>query len=387
MTLAAVLLGLGALVTWRLSVQFGTRAAPGRGHPVAIEVAPIERGAIEQRRSFTGTLDARGRFVVAANVGGRVERLFVDLADPVRQGQVVAELDDAEESAGVAEAAAELGVLRANLAEAESGLEIAERQLERTKALHRDGLVADTDLDLAQSQHLASKTKLAVAKAELRQGTAVHRRAHVRSGYTKVIASWSGDAKTRVVAERHVAEGDTVAPQDPLVKVVDVAPLIAVIHVTERDYAKLRPDQQGMLTTEAYPGRTFPAVIRRIAPVFRQSSRQARMELEVANADGQLKPGMFVRAELVVARAEEATIVPLAALADRAGETGVFVVDDAGSRVAWHAVRVGIEQDERVELLGSELRGRVVTLGHQLLDDGSAVTIPAPAAGRASEKP
>lgn len=385
--LVVALMAVGGLVAYRLSGPVKGAGSSQRGQPAAVEVASVEHGTIELRRTFTGTLDARARFVVAANVGGRVERLLVDLADPVSQGQVVAELDDAEQSAGVAEAAAELAVQRANLAEAQSAFEIAERQLKRTETLHREGLVADTELDAAKSRHLAESTRLEVAKAQVKQGAAARRRADVRSAYTKVIASWSGDTETRFVAERHVAEGDTVAPHDPLVTVVDLAPLIAVIYVTERDYGHLRIDQEATLTTEAFPDQRFVGVIQRIAPAFNRSSRQARVEIEVTNEDGRLKPGMFVRAELVLARAEGATIVPLAALASRNDETGVFVVSDDGSRVAWHPVEEGIRQGERVQVTGAGIEGRVVTIGHQLIDHGSAVIIPTQPTERATEGP
>lgn len=375
----ALVLALGALaglVAYRLAGS-GEARRSGRGGPAAVEVAPVERGAIELRRTFTGTLEARARFVVAANVGGRVERLLVDLSDPVAQGQVIAELDDAEQTQGVAEAGAELSVARANVADAEAALEIAERELRRLEGLEKGGLIPDAELDAVKSRYLARSTGVKVAKAELARAMASHRRARIRSDYTKVIATWSGDdEEPRAVAERHVAEGDNVAPNDPLITVVDLDPLDAVVHVTEREYGRLRAGQEATLTTDAYPGRTFPATIRRIAPVFHESSRQARMELEVANPERLLKPGMFVRTETVLERAEAATIVPLAALETREGKTGVFVVDEAGTKVAWRPVEVGIQEGDRIQIVGEGIEGRVVTLGQQLISDGSAVTIP-----------
>jgi RND family efflux transporter MFP subunit len=377
-----VLVAFVGLAAFRLSEHFKSGGPSARSFPAPVEVAPVERGAIELRRTFTGTIEARGRFVVAANVGGRVERLLVDLAAPVKQGQVVAELDDAEQTQSVVEASAELAVMRANLANAQSALVIAERELQRVQSLNQRGLVPDSDLDSAKSQHLARATGVEVAKAQLNQASAAQRRARIRSGYARVIAAWSGDDDTRVVAERHVAEGDTVAPNDPLITVVDLDPLMAVVHVTERDYGLVANEQHATLTTEAYPEKLFPAVIRRIAPVFRESSRQARMELEVPNPDGLLKPGMFVRAETVLDRVENATIVPLAALVTRDGKTGVFVVNEAGSQVKWQTVEVGIEQGDRVQVLGQGVEGRVVTLGQQLVGDGASITIPEPIADK-----
>ncbi|NNG47675.1 MAG: biotin/lipoyl-binding protein, partial [Deltaproteobacteria bacterium] len=75
----------------------GTRSAP-------VEVAPIQRGPIELKRTFSGTLEPRAEFVVAPKVSGRVERLAVNLADTVKRGQVVAELDNDEYVQAVAQA-------------------------------------------------------------------------------------------------------------------------------------------------------------------------------------------------------------------------------------------------------------------------------------------
>jgi multidrug efflux pump subunit AcrA (membrane-fusion protein) len=113
------------------------------------------------------------------------------------------------------------------------------------------------------------------------------------------------------------------------------------------------------------------------------------MELEIANPDHLLKPGMFVRAEVVLDRVDDATIVPLGALVTREGKTGVFVLDDAGDRVAWRVawrpVEVGIQHGDRVQVVGEGVAGSVVTLGQQLIDDGSAVTVPERAAAPVPE--
>ena len=118
--------------------------------------------------------------------------------------------------------------------------------------------------------------------------------------------------------------------------------------------------------------------------MFNENSRQARVEFELPNAEGLLKPGMFVRIEAVLERVARARVVPAAALSVRGGKTGVFVVDDAGETVSWRPVETGIREGERVQLVGpasEEVTGRVVTLGQQLIDDGSAVTIPDDAVG------
>ncbi len=159
--------------------------------------------------------------------------------------------------------------------------------------------------------------------------------------------------------------------------IVELDPITAVIFVTERDYGSLQPGQIAHFSTDAFPNQTFEGKIDRISPVFRESSRQARVELSLANPDGNLKPGMFVRAEITLQRVEDATVIPYAALSRRGAEEGTFVVSDDGQSVRWQAVKTGIRADESVEILDAKsLTGRVVTLGQHLIDDGSAITIP-----------
>ena len=116
--------------------------------------------------------------------------------------------------------------------------------------------------------------------------------------------------------------------------------------------------------------------VARIAPVFRSESRQARVELRVNNPDRRLKPGMFVRAQTVLARVEDATVVPEDALVTREGRNVVFVVSDDGKTVNERPVEVGVREQGRVQVIGEGLTGRVVTLGQQQLEDGTEVTIP-----------
>jgi RND family efflux transporter MFP subunit len=378
--LAVVLIvaaGLGWSVFIRLQeqeVSSGRRTGP-RTAPV--EVAQIQRGPITLQRTFSGALEATAEFVVAPKVSGRVERLGVDLADTVKRGQIVAELDNDEYLQAVVQAEAELEVAKANLVEAGSALEIATRGFRRNEKLRQTGVASESQFDAAKADQLAKQAQLEVARAQVTRAQASLETAKIRLGYTKVSADWTGGDRQRVVAERYVDEGETVSANTPLLAIVELDPITGVIFVTEKDYTRLQRGQAASLTTDAYPGELFQGRIERIAPVFRQATRQARVELIIENPQYRLKPGMFIRATVVLDRVAEATIVPEQALTTRNDRTGVFVIDEDNLTVAWHEVKVGIREGERVQVQGKGLTGRVVTLGQQLLDNGSRITIPA----------
>lgn len=374
------LLAAGILAIWlfqSLRQEGGETSQQNRPPQSApVEVAPIERGPIELRRTFSGALEAPAQFVVAPKVSGRIERLVVNMADRVKRGQLVVELDNEEYVQAVAQARAELAVARANLAEALSSLEIAVRDLERVTRLHQRGVASEANLDSARANQLAKKAQLEVARAGVTRAEAALETARIRLGYTRITADWSGGDDNRVVAERLVDEGQTVAANAPLLRIVELDPITGVIFVTEKDYGLLQPGQEAILTTDAYPGITFTGRIERIAPIFREATRQARVEFSVANPSQQLKPGMFIRATVVMDRVEEAIIVPEQSLTVRDEKTGVFVVNEDGTSVSWMEVRVGVREDGRVQVTGEGLAGRVVTLGQQLIGDGSPIVIP-----------
>lgn len=376
----APLIVVATILGWRVLVQIqeqrGLESLLRKSTPAPVEVAAIQRGPIELRRTFSGALEATAEFVVAPKVSGVVEVVSVDISDPVKRGQVVAKLDDDEYVQAVAQARADLEVAKANLAEARSALEISNRELNRIETLRKRGVMSESQLDAARADQLAKKARLEVAEAQVTRAEALLETARIRLGYTKVNADWTGGDDQRTVAERYVDAGETVSANARLLSIVELNPIMGVIFVTEKDYAQLRPGQPVSLSTDAYPGEEFPGLIDRIAPVFRQATRQARVQLNVDNPRHRLKPGMFIRATVVLQRMAEAIIVPERALTRRGDQVGVFVVNEQDLTVVWREVRVGIHDGERVQVEGEGLTGRVVTLGQQLVNDGAAISIP-----------
>jgi RND family efflux transporter MFP subunit len=373
--LMVFVIGAVAGLGWLIYSQFQGRSVSGKNgsasRPVPVEVAQIQRGPIALQRTFSGELEALAEFVVAPKVSGRVLRVIVNIADTVKRGQVVAELDNDEYVQAVAQAQADLEVARANLSEAKSALDIANREFKRTESLLKRGIASDSEFDAVRQDRLAKQAQLKVAEAQVTKAESSLETANIRLRYTRVTAGWTGGNENR-----YVDEGQTVAANAPLLLIVELNPIIGVVFVTERDYANLKPGQLVALTTDAYPGENYSGRIDRIAPVFRKSTRQARIEMTIDNSQHRLKPGMFIRATVVLDRVAETTIVPEQALTKRADRNGVFIVSEDGRSVTWREVKPGIREGDRLQVEGEGLSGRVVILGQQLVKDGSAITIP-----------
>ncbi|MFN2436288.1 MAG: efflux RND transporter periplasmic adaptor subunit, partial [Desulfotignum sp.] len=278
------------------------------------------------RRTFSGSLESYAEFMVAPKVSGRVEYLAVAMGDPVIRKQEVARLDNDEYIQAVAQAEADLAVADADLTGAENALEIARRELSRMETLKKRGVSSVSQVDAARAEWLAAEARVEMARARVLKARAQLETARIRLGYTTVFADWTGGSDTRFMAEKFVTEGDTVSANTPLVSIVELDPLLAVVFVTEKDYGRLGIGQQADLSTDAFPDRTFSGRIVRISPAFKTQTRQARVEIQVANPSLDLKPGMFVRVSVVLARVTDSSIVPETALVIRNQETGIFMV-------------------------------------------------------------
>ncbi len=355
--------------------------------PAPVEVASVETGPIRALRTFSGALEARSDFMVSPKIGGRLEAMLVDIGDPVERGAVVARLDDAEYQQALAQAEAELLVAKANHAEAQSALDIATRAIERTQTLSDRGVASAAELDAARSELLAREAGVEVQQAQIIRAEAAVEAARIRLGYAAVKALWADEDKSRVVAERFVDEGQTVTANTPLLQIVDIDPLSGIFFVTEKEYGHLKIGQQVDVRTDAYPDQVFTGEIERIAPVFQENSRQARVEIAVPNSDQRLKPGMFIRANVEVRRVEQATIVPAEAIVTRADTKGIFLVAPDGLHALWRPVTTGIRDEKRVQVMGDRFGGQVITLGQQLIEDGSAITVAASSASMETSHP
>lgn len=345
--------------------------------PVAVEVAPVRQSTVQEIGRYTGSLYPLSSFMLAPKIAGRLENIWVHIGDKVKGGQLIAALDDAEYNQQVSQAKAELEVARANLLEQQNALQDSKREYERTVALRDKKIASESQLDAALSALKAQEAKLKVAVARVAQNEAALKVANVRLEYTRIHVPANNHAGYRVVGERFVDQGAMLAPNTPIVSIIDIGRLVAAIHVIEQDYPKIRLGLKAAISTDAFPDRSFSGKIVRIAPVLKEKSREARVEIEVPNPEKLLKPGMFIRVQIQFQKHEHATVVPTAAVIKRKGAQGVFLVGPDNRSARFIPVKLGIVDNQMTEIREPELTGSVVTLGHHLLEDGASIIIPA----------
>ena len=387
--LSVSLIVLAAAVWLIIKNLTGKAQGPGqRAGTVAVEIAPITEGSIKDLGLFSGTLIPKSQFVVAPKVSGKLKKLYVDIGDRLTNGQLIAQIEDEEYQQQVIQAEADLNVARANLEEARTAVELARRDLERAESLYKKKIMSDSQMDAARAVFNAQESKFKVTAAQVSNRESALEAARVRLSYTRITASWQKGSDVRFVGERFVDEGALLSPNSQIISVIELQPITAVIFATEKDYFRIQPGQDVVITATAFPGRAFEGTVTRVAPLLKETSRQARVEIDIKNDDLSLKPGLFVNAAIEFARRDKAKIVPFSALVQRGTQSGIFLADMENKKAVFKAVKVGIIEGENAEVVEpADISGYAVVLGQHLLQDGMNIILPERVSVQASGQP
>ncbi len=363
---------------------------------VAVETAVINRADLGDRVLFTGSVKAEERYDAAPKIAGIVEHMFFNVGDNVQKGDVLAILDDDEYVLAVEQAEANLRVAVANANDAESQLEIARRDFDRMENLRNERVISVQDYDKADAVLKAAEAKFETSIAQERLSAAALKTAEVKLGYTRIRANWEAGPDERVIGARMVDPGALVAANTPILSILDINTVRAIIPVSEKDYPKIVMHGPVTVTSDAFPGKTFPGEISRIPQELGTLSREAEVEIAINNTERLLKPGMFIRANIEFQRANAAVAIPQEAIVRRDdGRRGIYLINAEQNQASFQPIQEGIVDGKFVQAVdGDELLGReVVVLGQHLLKDGINIRVADNTAGiitppgRGSDRP
>ena len=322
---------------------------------VPVEVQPLKRAEMGAVYSGTAPIAAHEEATVVAKVGGEVRQISVEEGDAVQAGQVLARLDGDR--------------LRLTLAQTDANLRKLERDYKRTLELADKGLVPKSTAENTKYDLDALRAGYESARLEL--------------SYTEIRAPING-----VISARKIKVGNTIGPNEPTFTVTDLDPLLAFVHVPEKEFRKIAPGQNAEVVIDALGGTRFAGTISRISPTVDPQTGTFRARVEVPDATRTLKPGMFARVNIVYERRQDALQLPRTAILDADGQQSVFVV--ASGKAEQRTIRTGLSNGGWIEVLdglkGSE---QVVTVGQAGLKTGTLVKIvgdgaPPPAAAVAA---
>jgi membrane fusion protein (multidrug efflux system) len=308
---------------------------------IPVAVSQVDTGDIAAYFSGTATLEAEGDASVVAKVGGVVKQIFVEEGSYVKAGQVLAQLDDEK--------------LAVQLAQAEANLNKLESDFRRNEELFNKKLVSAEVYQRAKFEYESQKAAFEMTKLD--------------HDYASIRAPISG-----VVAQRMIKVGNMVLPNTPTFRITDFDPLLAVLHVPEREMSKLRVGQPASLTVDAVSGVEFTGRIARVSPVVDPTTGTIKVTVEVRDPSRQLKAGMFGRVNIVHDVHTNTLLVPKGAVIAEDAESAVFVVQDS---VAYRKlVKTGYVNGANIEILsGLQAGDKIVTTGQGSLKDSTKVEV------------
>lgn len=319
---------------------------------VPVEVAALERGAIEAVLRFSTNLEAERDVQVFSEAARRVIELRVEEGDLVRKGQVLLRLQNEEQKSA--------------LARTESQLEKANREYERQKRLFERELISEQTFNDATYEVDQQRLALEDAKREL--------------SYTDVRAPISG-----TITSRQVNLGDHITVNQHLFDIVDFDSIVARVFVPEKEVERLAVGHEARLFADARTDEARRGRVLRIAPVVDPRSGTIKTTVAIPRHQG-LLPGQYVEVELITEVNEQALLVPKRAVVYDNDQAFVFRLKEAEGDAAPTVERLVVapllEDRSFIEPAGDVLQDgdRLVIAGQAGLKDGAAVRLLDPTA-------
>ena len=358
---ATVAIGMAAL-TIAGCRRGDANAEPTQNGPVLIgpeNITIVKAQEIKTGPAISGALQAEEEATVRAELSGAVVQTLVDAGQRVSRGQLLARIDDSSVRDQVLSA-------RSMVTTAQSNLDVAQRELQRTQALVEAGAVADRVLEQSRATEIGARAQLADARARLSS-------AEKQLENTRITAPFDG-----IVSARPVGAGDVVSPGTAMVTVVNPATMRLEASVPAEDLAAVRVGAPVDFTVNGYPNRHFTGRVTRINPTADPTTRQVRIFVSLPNQGNTLVGGLFADGR-VASETRTTPVVPTTAVDERGLRPTVVVLKGGQARKV--EVQLGIRDasTETVEVRAGITAGDTVLLGAARgITQGTPVKVSAP---------
>ncbi len=406
---------------WLLPVCLVTLAGCGKkdekeAEPIVpVQVVAVRKDSIRRIVTADAVLYPQNQASVTPKVSAPVKKFYVNRGDHVKEGQMLAVLENrdlsaaASESKGLYEQAAanyratsaasvpeQVTTAQANLQAAKEALDAAKKLLDSREKLFRDGALAHRQVDEAQVAYVQARSQYETAQEHLKglqnagkeeqlksaKGQADAAQAHYAASEAQLSYTEIRSPITGVITERAVWEGEMASAGTPLLTVMDVSHVVARANIPQDQASVLKIGDDATLTpsdgSEEVPGKVIV-----VSPAVDANTTTVQVWVQAVNPGERLRPGASVRVSIVAGKVSNAVVVPPAALLPTAeGETVVMVV---GSDSIAHEkkVEIGIREPDKVQILNGASPGQqVILVGGLGLEDGAKVRVE-----KAGEKP
>jgi HlyD family secretion protein len=348
-----------------IAVLAGVGWCATRPDPVTVTVASVEIGLVEETVANTraGTVDACRRAGLAPQVGGQIARLPVREGDDVEAGQILLELWNEDLAADVRLAERDAASARNLTTEACARADVAKKRAQRTVQLRDLDAASQDEFDIATGEATATaagceaaRSSVQAADARVAVARATLERTVLRAPFDGTVAEINGELG------EFLTPSPVGIPTPPAVDLIDNSCLFIKAPIDEVDAPAIRAGMPARVSMDAFPDRTFPATVRRVAPYVLDVERQARTvdieaEIDDPEALAVLLPGYSADVEVILANRDGVLRVPSQAVLE--GDHVLILVDD---RIEERTIEIGVSNWQHTEVVSGLEEGEVVVV-------------------------
>lgn len=392
-----IAVGLLGLIGYRVYWFITKKQQPEQSEVplTVVRAEPVELGTVRRDIRLTGDIEANTSVQVFPKCPGRLlplkkeylekaralheqgaitEALIdkietVEEGDSVEKGQIIAVVDHESIEAQVNQAKAALITAEAQRTQAQVALSQTEKDLERLRNLYAEGATSKQSLDKIEADYKGLVAQHELAQARVDQSQAGLNQALIQLSECFITAPISG-----VIAQKFLEEGDMAMITRPIFAIMDVDVVKLKADLAERYIRQVHNGTEAALEVDAYPDNAFQGQVTKVSPVLNVVNRTVQLEITIPNPDHLLKPGMFARIALTLAKRENVPIIPEAAVIRDESGLHVLVVENGVARR--RKVTLGLEEGPRVEVADGLRPGEMlVTAGQQKITQNQNVQI------------
>lgn len=340
----------------------------------------VARGNIEEVVTAQGKLEPKVYVDLGAQVSGIIEKLNVEIGDNVKQGQLIAQIDEKVYRSQVESDEAQLKTLRAQRQEQEANVQLARVILERNRKLIAINAVSRQTFEEAEASAKIAQAKLQSLDAQIEQANSVLQGNLANLEYTKIYSPIDG-----TVVDQMVQEGETLNARQTTPTIVQIANLDLMTvraQVAEADITRLKEGMEVYFTTLGSNNRRWTGTVRQILPTPETVNDVVlyNVLMDVENKDRALMTDMSTQMFFVLGRAQDTLVIPSSALVKRLPEK-----DTAEGRAYHLLVDKGSKPEERTVLIGLADRTNAQVISG--LSEGETIILPSTAATNSTTQP
>ncbi|MBK0065157.1 MULTISPECIES: MacA family efflux pump subunit [unclassified Acinetobacter] len=291
----------------------------------------VSRGDLENTVLATGTLDATRLISVGAQVSGQVKKMYVQLGDEVKQGQLIAQIDSTTQENSLKTADANIKNLEAQRLQQEANLNEKQLEFRRQQQMYAQDATSKAELESAEAAYKTAQAQIKALDAQIESGKVTRSTAQTNIGYTQIVAPTDGTVVAIVTEEGQTVNANQSAPT--IVKIAKLQNMTIKAQVSEADIMKVEKGQQVYFTTLGDDKKRY-ATLRQIEPapdsIATESSSSSSSSstssssaiyynalFDVPNEDGKLRIDMTAQVYIVLDSVNNALLVPSSALSSR----------------------------------------------------------------------